>query len=177
MNTPAPGDDIANSTIIGMFWEGTGPNRVLKHKRRYADGRVVVETVGQEPDAVPFTERFKGETFAPHPLPTTQEPTTTDIIVKDLRKIVPKVTPTVIELANLMDQKPGDERGIVDARSMRLEAMLIRVCGGDLPHVKAQGVYFNGNQMGLDLVRLAMEAYGAPWNEAVESLHLGKRGN
>ena len=161
---PNSNTDIAHGTITNMrFFEKDGKQILMQQRTFPADvpggqPRTVWEEVGTEASAVeiPWTERFANDEHKPHSL----EPRNTDNIVRHINKI-----------------KPVDfsEVAVNKAISMRLYAMLVRVCSGDVDQVAANGVYFNKNAMGMDLVRLMMEAYGPPWSNLVDKLHLGSR--
>lgn len=153
---------IANSTITNMRWFKDDKGvQVLKQERYFpATGTKIWEDVGTEANnEIPWTERFAGDEHKPHSV----IPHGTDNIVKAVSKI------TADAAAELFHEP---EAKAIEAR---LYAMLIRVCGGDIDHVREKGVYFNGNTMGMDLVRFMMVAYGGAWAALIDKLHLGKR--
>lgn len=148
---------IVNSTITNMRWFTENGVRTLKQERYFpATGSRIWEDVGTEANhEIPWTERFANDEHKPHSI----VPHNTENIIKDVSKI--KADATAEPAAKAIEA--------------RLYAMLIRVCGGDIEHVKEHGVYFNGNTMGHDLVRFMMTAYGSPWIELSDKLHLGRR--
>ncbi len=154
--------DIVNSTIIGMRWyTGDDGVKVLQQKRYFTTSKTFVwEPVEAEVvKEIPWTERFANDDLKPHSI----VPRNTENIVKEVSKISGSA---------MSEFYTEPEAKAVEAR---LCAMLIRVCGGDVDHVRDHGVYFNGNAMGMDLVRFMMVAYGGKWGELVDKLHLGSK--
>lgn len=153
---------IANSTIINMRWfKNDKGEQVLRQERYFPEtGTKIWEDVGTEANnEIPWTERFAGDEHKPHNIKDHD----TENIVKEIGKIS----------ADAMSEFYNEPAA--KAVEARLHAMLIRVCGGDIDHVKIHGVYFNGNAMGMDLVRFMMVAYGGAWAALIDKLHLGKR--
>lgn len=155
-----------NSTILNMRYFDVDGAKVLRQLRRFSNGETKWEDVGSEEteDKPSFTERFKDTDFAPHSI-VSETKDNTEAIVRHIKRAKMDIpdNPTPVEITESL------------ARGMRFEAMFIRIAGGDIAHAKKNGVYFNGNQMGLDIFRLFLEAAGEPWSSVVQHLHLGKR--
>jgi hypothetical protein len=159
-------DKQQNGTVLNVRWIEIHGHKVLQQLIKFPDGTTewqLVEDIvkGENPEtpfATSFTERFNNTDTVPNTLVARH---TNPLFRKPIRTIEDPNNPYM-----------NESKEELLARSARLHATLLRICGGEPSNLKGQKIHVKDKQStSREMLQLFCAAMGGEWPDIVESIY------